>query len=290
MRVFRFLSSSGVLLAAAMIVISTTAFRCPGPEPKASEDGGGAGGDGSSGTLTSTTQSASDASSSSGPPCMANIADDPMNCGACFHACGTQNTSGLPVCEGGVCVASCIPGWADVLKPPPPVPDDGCETHVKRVFLTATPVAANFGGALGADSKCLALGAQNFGGGTSWKAWVSDAIAPPIPIRFTPSNGPYVLAVSGAEVAANFGELVSGNISHPIDETENGGQITGAKVWTGTTAINAMPSSMNCANWTVANTSAFGDEGDSGATNMNWTEDGNATCILDDRRLYCFEQ
>lgn len=291
------------------LLAATTAFRCPGPEPRADTSlggggaGGGAGGDTSSTMSTMSSMSSmsgsvmmttsTDVSSSSGSPCgSADLSMDPMNCGACFHACGTQHTTALPTCEAGQCVPLCQPGFVDAVKPPPSVPDDGCETSVasKRVFLHSMPVSANLGGATGADGRCQMVGELTFGAGTIWKAWISDSVAPPIPIRFTPSNGPYVLAVSGTLVAANFGELVSGTISHPIDEMENGMTFPGAKVWTGTDAVNAVPSANNCNDWTFVGTGSFGDNGDSGLATQNWTQDGNGACFLDDRRLYCFEQ
>ena len=42
--------------------------------------------------------------------CDANIANDPLHCGSCGHACGTTNAT--VSCVGGVCIFMCYPGYA----------------------------------------------------------------------------------------------------------------------------------------------------------------------------------
>lgn len=53
---------------------------------------------------------------------------DPMNCGACSHACSKNNATDV-VCTAGSCVPSCQPGWRDCAAPAAPAPDDGCESN-----------------------------------------------------------------------------------------------------------------------------------------------------------------
>jgi hypothetical protein len=53
--------------------------------------------------------------------CEANLATDPMNCGACGNACSRQNSTAS--CMNGMCSFVCAPGWIDLDGDP----SNGCE-------------------------------------------------------------------------------------------------------------------------------------------------------------------
>src|SRR5205807_2066513 len=53
--------------------------------------------------------------------CESNTALDPLNCGACGHAC--SSTNGAPACGGGACSITCNMGFGDCDNNV----NDGCE-------------------------------------------------------------------------------------------------------------------------------------------------------------------
>lgn len=61
--------------------------------------------------------------------CESDVASDPLNCGGCGRACGTDHVSSLE-CASGACTSSCQAGFGNCVQPGPGAVDDGCETPV----------------------------------------------------------------------------------------------------------------------------------------------------------------
>lgn len=156
----------------------------------------------------------------------------------------------------------------------------------RRVFVSSETFEPTFGSLDGADAQCQRL-ADAAGLGGPWRAWLSDSTASPS-TRFLQSIVPYVL-VGGAQIAADWADLVDGSIGVPIDHIETGAAVDTTvtdRVWTGTgTAASAGLG--NCSDWST--TQSGGGYGLTTATDAGWTlYSGNACSNVN--RLYCFEQ
>ena len=62
--------------------------------------------------------------------CETNLAVDASACGACNRRCASNNVDSVS-CSEGLCVSSCVQGYANCNLPVPPNSDDGCETFTK---------------------------------------------------------------------------------------------------------------------------------------------------------------
>lgn len=275
-----------VLLVALGLVAATTAFRCPGPEPAATGGPGGSGGSGgSSGTMA-------DASSSTGM-CTAEIMNDPMNCGACGHACSTDHADVAmpPFCMAGQCMPLCMPPYVDVKHPQAPEPDDGCESQAKFVFVSeAVVIPSMMGGLQGSDGLCQTWASMSGAPPGTYKAWLSDSVSS-AESRLTHNDGPY-LRPDGMIVADNWGDLTDGSLDNPINVTELLMTLPltpPAPVWTGTDPMGKSVGP-NCADWTGGSTSQ-GIIGTAGAVGADWTILPNAnSCFNENVHLYCIQQ
>jgi hypothetical protein len=159
---------------------------------------------------------------------------------------------------------------------------------VKRVFVTSTGYPGNLGGLAGADAKCQERATAAGLGGT-FKAWLSAAgTGNSAAERLTHATVPYV-RVDGAQVAANFTDLVDTALTAPISIDEFGNLFTGFNVaWTGTHGDGSSATD-NCNGWL---SSSSGDKGQFGAvleTGGAWTGNGDISCTFG-LHLYCFEQ
>ena len=281
------------LWLAAVALLASAAFRCPGPDPQAGEGaglggsglgGGGTGGFGGAGGCTGT--------DCNGECVFLDI--DPMNCGECGRACSTDNTFG-PHCNGGICDSVCVSGFQNFTRPPAPEPDDGCETPGVRVFVTSDPVSALFNGAAGGDIYCQSV-ALAAGLGPNWVAWLSDSASSPSTI-FVPWTVPYLL-MDGTVVANDWTDLTDGSLQHGIDLDEHGAPPSGGggsgaappyfEVWTSTFIDGLADEGSNfCLDWTSQ--SEITSSGFAGASDESWTY-GNPQAFCDGMmRLYCFE-
>jgi hypothetical protein len=157
------------------------------------------------------------------------------------------------------------------------------------VFITSLRYTGDLGGRAGADVKCNTLAqAANLPG--TYRAWLSDASTSPA-TNFTQSPNPYRL-VNGVQVAANWLDLVDGNLSAPINVTENGGTVS-EPVWTNTRP-NGIPANVttptsSCNGWTTSSGSFPGHGGQSPAPSGSWTDSSLFNCAMP-ARLYCFQQ
>lgn len=251
--------------------------------------------------------------------------DEQCASGVCFQGSCSKPCTTSDACEGGACVTNfCLPltkacddqdvcttdSWGD----------DGQCTHtaaavagcqpVKKVFLTSQSFSANLGGLAGADAICQKLGAT-LAPSATFKAWLSSTQAAPADRFSAMARGPqtrYVLP-DGTVVAEGWAELTSGQLRHPIDQTELGkphpGGTNGCKgqsepsVWTATLSNGTADgdrTSKGCSDWTVgalaANAQAIWGKAASTtewSTNATCNNFGANTCNRK-AALYCFEQ
>lgn len=164
----------------------------------------------------------------------------------------------------------------------------GGSPPMKRVFVTSTRFAGDLGGLVGGDAECQALADGAELGGT-WLAWLSETNGGQSPsTRFTQSVDPYVL-VGGAQIAADWADLIDGAIDVPINRDETGAEIRTAipYVWTGTSATFPSGVSPCCENWTT--TASGGAKGMADATDSTWSFNTGMSCT-ELGHLYCFEQ
>jgi hypothetical protein len=140
----------------------------------------------------------------------------------------------------------------------------------------------------GADAKCQSL-ATTAGLPGTYRAWLSDSTSSPS-LRFVPSTGPYRL-VNGTTIAANWGEVIDGNLAAPITVTETGGAPSGlAHVWTDTRGKGTITtSSAHCANWSTS-AAASGSVGNAQSSNGSWTDVELLLPCSELHHLYCFQQ
>lgn len=163
-----------------------------------------------------------------------------------------------------------------------------------RVFVTSQTFNGNLGGLSGADEKCQAL-ANAAGLGGTWVAWLSDS-SHNASDRISKTNDGYY-RLDGVKIAANYSDLLDGEIENPINVYENlsvvGSELSGEEVlvWTGTNSSSgALPSDPQyCSNWLDASHQTFGYCGKTSDTDQAWSMAAAAYC--DTRhRLYCFEK
>lgn len=214
-----------------------------------------------------------------------------MNCGECGRSCAGA-TVDVPMCSNGVCTSTCALGFFNVSTPIAPDPDDGCESHERRVFLTSQNVLADFIGAPNADAKCQMLGESALGAGTTWVAWLSDAATSPA-MRFNRSLVAYKL-VDGTIIANDWTDLTDGMLTNPITKDELGNTLPNNEVWTATDPQGNWAGAADCQGWTVQGTGMaggpVGQVGHSDSTAGAWTNVFTQFCNRDNVKLYCFEQ
>ncbi|MBK6518375.1 MAG: hypothetical protein IPG04_30655 [Polyangiaceae bacterium] len=313
-------STRGGLTAASLVVLllGSMAFRCPGPEPTAAiggfaegggglldggggllEGGGGFSeggfggfggfGEGGLGAFGGFGGALLGGGGAGGGCDVGTIDTDPFNCGACNRPCSTAGVE-VPQCLGGVCISPCLGGLANLEQPLAPLPDDGCETDHRRVFVTSMPyLPATIGSILGADMICQ-QDALSAGLGGQWQAWISDGGSNAID-RFEFSTVPYRL-LDGTEVATGTFDLTDGSILLPIDMDEFGNGAIFTEVWTGTNFDGtwAGGSFSDCVGWTSNDPMLEGLVGRTDSTDFGWSGIFTQFCNRDNVHLYCFER
>jgi hypothetical protein len=162
------------------------------------------------------------------------------------------------------------------------------EATALRVFVTSGAFPTNFGGALGADDLCQSVADDADLGGT-FRAWVSDSMTSPL-VRFQHADEPYAL-LDGTVLAADWDDLVDGQIGVAIGITESGAQVDppSTVVATATTEGGTLqPFNGSCADWTTtSNAQSFGVGNEENT--FTWSDSGASGCntLVS---LYCFEQ
>ncbi len=186
------------------------------------------------------------------------VLGDWAHCGACGVSCAAGQA-----CSAGACISA------------------------RRVFLTSTTHAGNFGGVAGGDAICQAR-ADAAGLGGTWRAYLVDGTSGLG--RLTHPAVPYV-RLDGTRVANSWADLSNESIAAPIDLTELRTTGTGT-VWTGLTNVTG-GTNQHCNDWTYAGAgclsgSACGGGGEARMTNDHW--DGYYVFSCSSRyRLYCIE-
>jgi hypothetical protein len=153
-----------------------------------------------------------------------------------------------------------------------------------RAFATSTTTPGNFGGLAGGNGICNDRAASAGLDGT-FRALLSDAS--------TDARDRIVLTgpvrnMLGEIVATDTADLWDGTILGTIDYDENGVELQiAALAWTGSAADGTSASS--CADWTSAESSDFGTQGDLTATDDKWVANNDGRCNRE-HHLYCVEQ
>ncbi|HTZ17570.1 MAG TPA: hypothetical protein VMB78_03940, partial [Dissulfurispiraceae bacterium] len=162
----------------------------------------------------------------------------------------------------------------------PELPARSIPSGAKRVFVTHTAYAGNFGGLSTADSACQSLAGSLNPQGT-FVAWLSDDTYD-AKDRVT-SSGPWY-RLDGIKVADSKADLIDGTIFTSInyDNTYSYSPMTFA--WTGTTS-GGTNSTYNCSNW--GSSSVDGTAGNTSAV-FYWTSANHFSCAAS-YKLYCFE-
>jgi hypothetical protein len=181
------------------------------------------------------------------------------SCGACAFG---QQCEVASDCEAGICTSGIC--------------------SAKRVFVTSTSYAGNFGGLIAGDAICNArAGAAHLGG--SWTAWLSDTTTAAID-RIV--DQPYS-KLDGFKVFAGKAQIAATSLpTWAIDRNEFNVDTVGVQAWTGTNNAGGSISS-NCADWS---TNASNERGWVGwpATPIGWSAYGQLQCNVPNR-LLCFE-
>jgi hypothetical protein len=144
------------------------------------------------------------------------------------------------------------------------------------------------GGLAGADAKCQDRATAAGLSGT-FKAWLSAAgTGNSAAERLTHATVRYV-RVDGAQVAANWTDLVDTALTASISIDEFGNPFTGSNAaWTGTHGDGSNAPS-NCNSWLSSTGLDSGHFGAVPATNGQWTGNGTSACSIV-FHLYCVEQ
>jgi hypothetical protein len=163
----------------------------------------------------------------------------------------------------------------------------GGELSERRVFVSSDVHDGAFGGLSGVDAFCQGL-ADAAGLGGRWIAWAGDLNEGPLE-RFVHSTVPYVL-VGGAQIAANWDDLIDASIEVPIDRDEAGTPLaTPDMVWVRTGVFSSGEEApADCEGFTDAQ-DFFSLSGLPTAVDQNWTMSIGRDCSELDR-IYCFEQ
>ncbi|MCA9575711.1 MAG: hypothetical protein KC668_09760 [Myxococcales bacterium] len=200
------------------------------------------------------------------------------------YRCATQAPLCLATCTNNT---ECAPGAACLM---------GTCTTARRVFVTSTLHASDFGGLAAADAICQARAqAANLSG--AYRAWLSDGVTSAAS-RLEHFAGPYYRVWNNVAepVAANWADLTDGTLERTLGTTEFGQVrdryegVAAEFAWTGSTAAG-LPVGLHCAGWTDSSTGR-GATGNTGAINTTWSDLGNGLGVYcyHPARLYCIEQ
>ena len=169
---------------------------------------------------------------------------------------------------------------------------DGCSSTCQvdlhfKVFATKQTFNGLLGGLGAADLNCGAA-AKNAGLSGNWKAWLSDTNKSASQ-RLLHSKVPY-LGLNGKVVAFNWADLTDGNLSNPINVTEDRNALSeGELAWTGTATNGNTALGQTCYDWKLKYGSIRGYSGDVYKTDASWTAWVASTCNTK-AHLYCIEQ
>ncbi len=170
------------------------------------------------------------------------------------------------------------------------VGDDDGQSCFRRVFVTSEIIAPqNISSPPDADAVCGQV-ATNAGLSGSWLAWISTSVTSASQ-RLEHATTPYRL-IDGTLVAANWTELTSGTLQHPIDTSEHGQQVAQQYVITGTLSNGEVNPNNTCNDWSGQSNALTTQMGlTSSASQWSNTDQSSAqTCDGGLGGLDCFEQ
>lgn len=181
---------------------------------------------------------------------------DWQHCGTCNNPCGVRE-----VCAVDTCVSA------------------------RRVFITSTEYAGDFGGASQADILCQSHADSASLDGT-WMAFVRDGSTPIT--RLEASTAPYH-RLDGIRIADDWADLMDESIQAKLNVEETRGIYEG-KVWTGFRNVSGDGMGSNCLDWTFNQPGGpYGGAGQSGQVDSRWDGHYIFGC-QNEYRLYCIEQ
>ncbi len=160
-----------------------------------------------------------------------------------------------------------------------------CEANVNYAFVTSTKrPASEYGGLAGADTICNDL-AQAAGLPGQYAAWLSSRTQD---ARDRLGSASGWIRTDGRPFSLSRGDLLSGQIIHPLNLDENGA-IRTVNIATntkedGTRRDGVSNSTGACEDWT--GDSDVHEYGRSSETNRRWTQFDEGSCA-DDANLYC---
>jgi len=212
----------------------------------------------------------------------------------CDDANDDNSDACLNVCLAAICGDGVLREDLEECDDANDVDDDGCNNACGRdrlVFITEqtfTPV--DLGNLSGADVECRKIakdgGLANY---DDFKAWLSDSTGSPT-TRFVQGMGRYVLS-TGEPIAADWDDLVDGELLRPIDRTLDGLDVGLTLVWTNTapdgTTLGA--GDEDCEDWTMLDPITGSYVGVSTSTDAFWTALDEITECSYGAQLYCFE-
>ena len=175
------------------------------------------------------------------------------------------------------------------------IDDDGCNAMCYRdrlVFVSSELRQGDFGSVSGANAICRALasdaGLPHF---DTYRAWLADSDESP-DSKFLKSWGRY-LRVDGVPIAADYWDLLDGELDAPINVDEQGNELEiGTLVWTNTSVDGvAHPDSQHCLDWSTNDFFTSGRRGVTIFSDSEWVDammNNPAPCAIEGR-FYCFE-
>jgi hypothetical protein len=181
--------------------------------------------------------------------------------------------------------------------------DGACE-GAALVFVSSRTSNAALGGPRGADEICADL-AREAGLGGYWMSWTSDECTSPQK-RFEKWTIEYRL-LNGDQIAANWDDLIDGELDRDIKIDENGVTLTDTCkvpgeteicfVWTNTTYQGYVHLNNGCLGLTSDNSDAPppfkwapAQSGYWSSSQRGWSERQTIDCARDELPIYCFEQ
>lgn len=163
---------------------------------------------------------------------------------------------------------------------------DGCRT-LRRIFVTSSTYAGDFGGIAGADALCNQSAVVLEPPG-NFKAWLSDQTSSPWD-RFDIAFSEVYQRLDGVQVViGGWPDLTDGAIAKAISVDEFGAQVqVSTYAWT-STEIDGSELMPTCDDWTNSQSGVFGIVGSVIATDSTWTSADLLPCSAK-MRLYCVE-
>lgn len=227
----------------------------------------------------------------------AGVCDIAELCNGLDKACPTDvfSTASVEACPGYKCsgAAAACPTTCETKADCSPA--RFCDANKqcvlgKRIFLTSTTHAANFGALTNADAICNAR-AQEAGLFGTYMAWVSTTTTN-IATRSSHSTYPYYRldGTTPMIIANDWADLINGT-TVAIATDENGVVRGYESVFTGTES-NGTVATNNCQNWstTAANVNFAAGNSSAAATNVpNWSHYWDYACSTLGR-FYCVQQ